>query len=341
MSDDARARTMDLIAGCWTTQAIHAAVQAGLVDALAKAPSTAPALASALGLDSRATYRLLRALAGLGICEHRADDAFALAERGRWLRSDVAGSLRGFAAHWGERTWNAFAQLEATVRSGTPIADSGRERFFSLADRPDEARVFHRSMAGATRHDAAAIVAACDVDGAREAIDVGGGLGALLVALLAAHPTLEGASADLPYLQADAQAFFAAEGVAGRARFIGLDFFASPPPAAGLYLMKSVLHDWDDDAATTILRNVAAAMDASAKLLVIERLAPERAAADPSLRNVLRSDLQMMVAVGGAERTEREYDALFAAAGLARRRTRPTASPFSVLEVVTRARSRP
>jgi hypothetical protein len=341
MSHDARARTMDLIAGCWTTQAIHAAVKLGVVDALAEAPSTASALAATLGLDSRSTYRLLRALAGLGICEHRGDDAFALSESGRWLRSDAPGSLRGFAVHWGDRTWNAFAQLEATVRSGAPIPDSGRERFFSLSSRPDEARVFHRSMAAATRHDAEAIVPACDVDGARDVVDIGGGLGTLLVAMLEAHPTLTGASADLAYLQSDAEAFLADAGVAGRARFVALDFFVSPPPPADLYLMKSVLHDWDDDAATTILRNVGAAMDASARLLVVERLAPTRASFHPSHLNVLRSDLQMMVATGGIERTEDEYDALFAAAGLARRRTRSTASPFSVLEVVTRARSRP
>ncbi|HEY8243303.1 MAG TPA: methyltransferase [Casimicrobiaceae bacterium] len=341
MSHDARARTMDLIAGCWTTQAIHAAVKLGLVDALAGGSRTAPALASTLGLDARATYRLLRALAGLGICEHRDGDAFALAEAGRWLRSDVPGSLRGFAFHWGDRTWKAFGQLEATLVSGVPIPDSGKERFFSLAERPDEARMFHRSMAGATRHDAAAIVAACDVDGAHDAIDVGGGLGALLVALLKAHPHLTGASADLPYLESDAHDFFAAEGVADRARYAALDFFDSPPPKADAYLLKSVLHDWDDGAATAILRNLRDAMGAHARLLVIERLAPIRAETDPSQLNVLRSDLQMMVAIGGVERTEREYDALFSAAGLARRRTLPTQSPFSVLDVVVDERTGP
>jgi hypothetical protein len=196
-------------------------------------------------------------------------------------------------------------------------------------------------MAAATRHDADAIVAACDVGGARDAIDVGGGLGALLVALLKAHPALTGASADLPYLEEEAHAFFAAEGVAGRARYVALDFFVSPPPKADVYLMKSVLHDWDDEAAIAILRNVRAAMDAHARLLVIERCAPRRAGPDRSQRNVLRSDLQMMVATGGVERTGREYDALFAAAGLALRRTVPTPSPFSVLEVVVDERTGP
>ena len=337
MSLDARTRTMDLIAGCWTTQAIHAAVKLGIVDALEGGPATAAALASKLDLDPRATYRLLRALAGLGICEHSGGDDFALADGGRLLTADAPGSLRAFTLHWGERTWAAFGQLDTTIRTGAAIRDSGRGRFFSLAERPVEARMFHRSMAAATRHDAAAIVAGCDVGESRDAIDVGGGLGALLVALLKAHPTLTGASADLAYLQADAHDFFAAEGVSDRARYVALDFFASPPPKADVYLMKSVLHDWDDETAIAILRNVRAAMDARARLLVVERCAPRRAAPDPSQHNVLRSDLQMLVATGGVERTEREYDTLLAAAGLTLRRTVTTASPFSVLEVVRQA----
>jgi hypothetical protein len=337
MTTDLRTRTMDLIAGCWTTQAIRAAVKLGIVDALAKGPATSAALASTLGLDPGATYRLLRALSGLGICEHRDDDHFALADGGRLLTADAPGSLRAFALQWGERTWAAFGQLDATIRTGAAIRDSGRERFFSLAERPIEARAFHRSMAGATRHDAAAIVAACDVGGAVEAIDVGGGLGTLLVALLEAHPRLTGASADLPYLEADALAFLAVEGVADRARYVALDFFASPPPKADLYLLKSVLHDWDDEAAIEILRHVCEAMGTHARLLVVERMAPIRAKADPLQLNVLRSDLQMMVAIGGIERTEPEYDALLAAAGLALRRTTPTTSPFSVLEAVRQA----
>ena len=325
---------MDLVAGCWTTQAIHAAVKVGLVDALDEGAGDAATLAARLGLEPRATYRLLRALASLGICEHRADDAFALAEDGRLLAARAPGSLRGFALHWGERTWGAFGQLEATLRTGLPIRDSGRERFLSLAERPAEALVFHRSMAGATQHDVAAIVAACDIAGASDAIDVGGGLGALVAALLEAHPRLTGATADLPYLEADALAFLASRGVAARARFVAVDLFASPPPQSDLYLMKSVLHDWDDDDAIAILRSVRVAMAPEARLLVVERLAPARATLEPALHNVLRSDLQMMVATGGAERTEAEFDALFATASLKRRGTTPTASPFHVLEVV-------
>lgn len=323
---------MDLCAGAWTTQAIHAAVKLGVVDRLAAGPASADVLAATLGLDARATFRLCRALAGLGLCELVDADAFALTEAGRLLAGDAPGSLRPFALQWGGRTYAAFGQLDATVRTGAPIADSGRARFDSLAHRPDEARAFHRGMAAATRHDVAAIVEACDVGDARDAIDVGGGLGTLVAALMKAHPRLTGATADLPYLERDALAFLADEGVGERARFVALDMFASPPPRADLYLMKSVLHDWPDDAALAILRNVRAAMDARARLLVVERLAPARATSDPSQRNVLRSDLQMMVAIGGVERTEAEYDALLEAAGLGRRHTRATGSPFSVIE---------
>ena len=196
-------------------------------------------------------------------------------------------------------------------------------------------RAWRSRTSAATRADAAAIVAACDVAAARQVVDVGGGHGALLVALLKAHPRLSGAIADLAYVQPSALAFLDGEGVGARARFVAVDFFASAPPKGDVLFLKSVLHDWDDAAATAILRNVRAAMDERSRLFVVERCAPERASPDPAFRNVLRSDLQMMVATGGIERTEREYDALFAAAGLARRRTVPTGSQFSVLEVAT------
>jgi hypothetical protein len=330
------ARTMDLVTGCWTTQAIHAAVKLGVIAALAAGPAGAPAIASKLGLHPRATYRLLRALAGLGLCEHRDDDAFALAGAGRALLADAPGSLHAFALHWGERMWRGFGDLDEVVRTGTPSRDWGRDRFFSLEHRPDQAQVLHGSMVGATRRDAQAIVDACDFADAREVVDVGGGYGALLAAVLKAHPGLAGATADLPYVREGALTFLAAEGLGKRARFAPLDFFVSAPPPADVYLLKSVLHDWDDAEAIAILRGVRAAMDERARLVVVERCAPARATALPAHEAVLRSDLQMMAVTGGVERTEREYDELFAAAGLERRRTLPTASPFSVLEAVAR-----
>jgi hypothetical protein len=133
-------------------------------------------------------------------------------------------------------------------------------------------------------------------------------------------------------LEPEALKFLAAEGVIDRARFLATDFFDSVAAGADVYLLKFIIHDWDDAESIAILRATAAAMGKGARALVIERLAPARADADPGLEPVLRGDIQMMVSTGGLERTEAEYDALFAAAGLRRTRTIPTPSPFSILE---------
>jgi hypothetical protein len=334
MSGDARDRVSSLITGCWTTQVVHAAVRRGVVDALAERPSSAAALAERLSLHPRSTFRLLRALAGLGLCAHEADDAFALTDEGRLLAADAPGSLRVYALHWGGRTWTALGQLEETLKTGAAFKDSGREGFFSMKDKPEQAHVFNMSMVRLTREVAPAVVAAYDFSGALDVVDLGGGYGALLAAVLHANPHLTGATADLAYMEEEALKFLAAEDVGGRARFIATDFFDSVPAGADVYLLKFIIHDWDDDESIAILRTLAAAMSADSKALVIERLAPERVEPGAAYEAVLRGDIQMMVSTGGVERTEAEYDALFAAAGLGRARTISTASAFSILEAV-------
>jgi hypothetical protein len=334
VSADARERVSGLITGCWTTQVVHAAVKHGVVDALAAGSASASAIAARLSLHPRATFRLLRALAGLGLCAHEAEDAFALTEEGRLLASDATGSLRVYALHWGGRTWSALGQLEATLKTGAPFQDSGRDGFLSMKDKPDQAHVFNMSMVRLTREVAPEIVAAYDFSAALDVVDLGGGYGALLAAVLHANPHLTGAAADLAYMEEEALRFLAAEDVGGRARFVAVDFFDAVPAGADVYLLKFIIHDWDDADAIAILRVLAAAMGPDAKALVVERLAPERAEAGARHEAVLRGDIQMMVSTGGVERTEAEYDALFAAAGLRRTRTIPTASAFSILEAV-------
>lgn len=334
MSEDARAHVTRLITAAWTTQAIHAAVKLGIVEALADRARPAPELADALGLHRRSTFRLLRALAGLGLAAHRDAETFELTDAGRLLCADAPGSLRVNALHWGGRTWEALTQLDQTVKTGAAFKDSGREGFFAMKDNPELAHVFNMAMVSLTREVAPAIVAACDFSEAREAFDLGGGYGALLAAVLTANPHLTGATVDIGYMAGEARTFLDAEGVGDRARFIAADFFEAVPGGAAVYLLKFILHDWEDAESIAILRNTAEAAGARGRILVIERLAPARAAPGPEHEAVLRGDIQMMVSTGGVERTEAEYDALFAAAGLARTRTIPTGSPFSVLEAV-------
>jgi hypothetical protein len=329
---DARATTASLITACWSTQVIHVAVRFGVPDQLARNVSSATEIASVVGAEPRAMFRLLRALTNLGLCRHLGDERFELTTPGQYLRSDVPDSLAVVARHWGGRTWSALGHLEGTLKTGRAWAHSGREGFFAMADKPDDAAVLNRSMAVQTSAVARAIVAAHDFSKYRYAIDLGGGYGALVSVLLQRYPQLHGASADLAYMESDAIAFLRQAGVAERAKFIATDFFQSVPAGADCYLLKFIVHDWDDEDALVILRNTAFAAGDKGTVLIIEQIMPERVAADPQHTTVVRGDIQMMVATGGMERTASEYRALLAAAGLKLNRIIPTASQFSIIE---------
>ena len=329
---DLRAATAALITGCWSTQVIYAAVELGIADELGTDAKSAAQIAQARGTHTRATFRLLRALASLGLCTHLGGDRFELTAAGRLLRNDVPGSLVALARHWGTRTWPALAHLPQSVKTGAAWAHGGREGFLSMAERPDEAAVLNRSMVQQTLQVARAIVAAYDFSGVREAIDLGGGYGALLSVLLESHPRLRGASADLAYMEREALAFLQERGVADRGRFIATDFFESVPVGADAYLLKYIIHDWDDADAIEILRNTSRAAGAHGRVLIIERIIPERIDARREHATIACGDVNMMVATGGLERTAPEYEALLAAAGLKLTQLIPTASEFSILE---------
>lgn len=335
MSDADRERVSALITGCWTTQAIHAAVKLGVFDALATEPLSSSDVASRLGTHRRSTFRLLRALANLSLVRHVENDRFEITDDGRLLASDAPESLSVVARHWGGRTWASLGQLESSVLTGAPYRDSGKEGFFSMKDKPELAAVFNASMASQTLQVAEAIVEAYDFAGAREIVDLGGGYGALLAVALKKHPALIGVSADLAYMERAALDYLAKAGVGDRARYVPTDFFESVVPGADVYLLKFIIHDWEDEESIAILSNTAKAAGSKGKVVVVERIAPDRAAPDPSQTAVLRGDLQMLASTGGVERTEAEYDALFAASGLRRTRTIRTKSPFSLLEATS------
>jgi hypothetical protein len=186
-------------------------------------------------------------------------------------------------------------------------------------------------MAGASTRAAAAIVATLgDLGGARTVVDVGGGQGALLAALLRANPEAQGVLFELPQVAEAGRAALAAAGLAGRSRVETGDFFEAVPAGGDLYLLQRIVHDWDDEEATRLLRNLRAAMPAHARLLLIEAVVPPGDA--PSHAKLL--DLNMLVLAGGRERTEAEYRALLAAAGLALRRVLPATAAMSVLEAL-------
>jgi len=332
-----RADTAALITGCWSTQVIHAAVRLGVLDRFGAEAVASHEIAAAAGAHPQATLRLLRALAILGLCRDLGGGRFELTPAGRLLRADAPDSLAALARHWGSRTWQALAHLEESVRTGSPWSRGGREGFTSMAQRPEEAAVLNQSMVEQTLQVAREIVEAYDFSPLREVIDVGGGYGALLSVVLERYPHLRGVSADLAYMAPEASAFLAARGLAHRARFLPVDFFETLPAGADAYLLKYIIHDWNDRDAVEILRNTRIAAGGHGAVLLIERLLPERIGSEPPDRAraeaaVVCGDINMMVATGGLERTQSEYRALLETAGLALARVIPTSGAFHILE---------
>ena len=318
------------IMGFRATQMIHVAAKLGLADRLAWGPRRAADLAASVGAEPQALHRLLRALSALGIFAEDDTGAFALTPQAELLRSDAQGSLRDIALLFGgDWLWQAYGSMLHSVRTGDPafVKVHGQPLYGYLHEHPRAAAQFNAAMTSYSGHETAVILEAYDFAGARNVVDIGGGHGALLAGVLHAHPHLCGILFDLPSVVAGAAHLLAEAGIADRARRLSGDFFDEAPAGGDLYLMKSVLHNWDDIDARRILATCRAAMAPDARLLVIERVVP--AGNGPSEAKLF--DINMLVAMGGRERTEREFGALFRDAGLSLERTLPTRSPLSII----------
>jgi hypothetical protein len=334
MDITAETRLLELVNGCWTTQAVYAATELGIADALAGGPMTAGDLAARLALDAPAAERLLRALVSLGVCSHGADGVYTLTDTGALLRDDHPRSLRAWCLMTGRHLWNFWAALPDVVRTGIHV--HGRagapNRFRMLDDRPAEAADFHRAMTELSRMVGAAVaqaVAKLASPGAT-VVDVGGGHGELLCAVLRHSPGLRGVVLDLPSAAAGAGELLHAYGLEERAQVATGDFFATVP-AGDLLLLKTVLHDWDDAAACTILRVCSQALRPGGVVLVIERVLPETVGNEARDRAACRADLNMLVATGGRERSANDFARLAGDAGLAIIERTPAPAGFTMM----------
>jgi hypothetical protein len=306
-----------LIGSYWKPHVITAAAQLGLADAMDGA-ATASDLAATLGVDETALARLLRAMASIGLVEDAGDGSFALTESGACLRSDSPHSLKGMALHVGTQLAPAFAALAQCVATGKPPAGiaHGPDGFAEFADKPEAAAVFNQAMVDNSRRFAAEAAQAYDFTRFANIADVGGGYGAVLATLLKAAPESEGFVLDLAHARDGAEALFAQEGVAERARFVEASFFEPLPESADCYVLKYILHDWNDAYAETIVQRVGEAAAASnGTVVLIERIMPERFEASAPHAIAAYGDLTMML-WDGKERTEREFRALLAQGNL-------------------------
>jgi SAM-dependent methyltransferase len=321
---DDRARLARLADGYLVTQLLHVAVALGVPEALAAGPRPVGDVAREVGAVPDLLRRVARGLAAEGVLEEFDDDRFALTATGELLRAGAPGSLRGTVVARAEVYYGAVAGLLDTVRAGgTPFERvHGRPFFESLAADPDRLAAFSASMADRSAHEAAAVVAACDVARWSSVVDVGGGTGALVRAVRERAPGADVRLLDRPEVAARS----GVPAVAG-------DFFEAVPAAADAYLLSRVLHDWDDADAVRILRTCRAAMRPDSVLVVVEAVLPGRAADDPA---AVRMDLHMLLLLGGRERTLPEFDALLAAADLHRTAATRTGTGVHVIEARTR-----
>jgi len=303
-----------LVDGYQVSQAIHVATVLGIADLLADGPRGSDTLAAATGSHPAALYRLLRALAAVGVFREEPGRCFASTPMGDCLRSNAPQPVAPWAAFaLIPPQWQAWGALLHSVRTGQNAFRHvhGEDVWAYRAHHPEAGATFDRAMTGLTHLGTAAVLAAYDFSRFGTIVDVGGGHGTLLAAVLAQHPTMHGVLFDQTHVVAGAAEVLQAMGVAGRCQVVGGSFFEAVPEGGDAYLLKQIVHDWEDREATAILRSCRRAIGRDGRLLVIER---ELGTANEGAASKFM-DLQMLVSAGGRERTRDETAALFADAG--------------------------
>ena len=325
------AQLQQLICGHWIAQAIAVAAELGIADLLAEGPRPSDELARATGSHPGALYRLLRALASLGVFTEVEPKRFGLTPMAEGLRGDAPSSQRSRAIQTcSDVQWRTWGQLGYSVRTGQSAFKQvhGMDTWEYRARNPEVNARFNASETSLVTQVANAVASAYDFSGFRKVIDVGGSHGALLIAILSVNPELRAVLFDLPHVVEGAGEPLVAAGLLERCQIIGGDMFQAVPAGGDAYLLSRIIHGWNDDRAMVILANCRRVMGPQSKLLVAEEVIPS---GDVASYGKL-SDLNMLVSPGGQERTEAEYRALYAAAGFTLTRVIPTRSRISLIE---------
>ncbi len=325
-----------MINGFRMTYAIHAAATLGVADLLADGPRPCVELAEATGARAPLLRRLLCLLASAGVFAEVEPGVFGLTPEAELLR-DTPGSLRNAALFWGELGTLAWRDLVGVVRTGQTGYQlvTGMREWDYYVQNPSAGALFNATMTDSSQASADAIVAAYDFPSAGTVVDVAGGHGTLIAAILRARPGLCGVLFDAPHVVTGADALLEAAGVADRCRVVGGDFFKAVPDGGDLYTMKWIVHDWDDERAGAILRNCRKAVGERGTLLVIDRVMPSGTVSpSPAFAEACRADVNMMAWTGGQERTAEEFGELLGSTGFHLTRIVPTAGPLSLIEAI-------
>jgi len=324
---------MQMVQGMMVAKSLQAAAELGIADRLGDSARSIDDLARTTGTDRSALFRLLRALASLGIFQQDDSGRFRQTALSEPLRSDSPGSVRDYlmyAPHDGNlRAWMGLASV---LRTGEPsfAEANGCTMWDYFLQHPEVGERFDRAMTSLAAANNRMLLEAYDFSPFSTLIDVGGGQGLLLAGILRAYPNLRGTLFDLPAVAARAEAAFASGGVDGRAEVVAGDAFESIPAGFDAYLMKNVLHDWDDERCTRLLERCRAAIPRHGKLILVDAvMLPGN---DPHPAKWF--DLHMMVALGGRERTAEEFRSLLETAGFILTRAEPLPGLVGIVEAV-------
>jgi hypothetical protein len=322
---------MQTITGFMHAKTLAHAAELGVADLIAKGTTEVPAMAEKLRVDGEALYRMLRALASLGIFAETSARRFENTPLSELLRSDVPNSLRDYCVYAvTEENVRSWLRLDEVIRTGQPVFEKvmGSQPFEYLKATPVFAAKFSKAMSSMSAQTIPAFLAAHDFSAYQSIADVGGGYGHVIAAILEKHPNLRGAVFDLPIVIEGARKLIADRGLGARCEVAPCDFFESVPAGWNAYLMKHIIHDWNDADSIRILTSVRKAAAPGARLLLIEAVLPPGNTPHPAKW----LDLHMMTILGGKERTEAEFAALFREAGFRFDRVIPTRSPQSIIE---------
>src|SRR3984893_17435151 len=318
--------------GYWVSQAIYVAAKLGIADLLKDGPQSCVALATATGADTPSLFRLMRALASVGVFSHGRTDCFALSRLAESLQTEVHGSLRAMVITLGEIHYQACGNLLHSIQTGSPAFNNvfGTSLFGYLRQNADAADKFNEGMTNLSSMLAYAVLMAYDFTAISSIVDVGGGHGKLLEKILQFNPDIRGTVFDTASTIERAKQQLGNNAWGRRCSYVAGDFFTSVPQGADAYLLCGVIHDWDDSRAVTILRNCRRAMTKNSRVLLVDMIVPDAASA--SFSKLL--DLNVLVMNGGQERTIAEFCAVLNAADYKLTRIVPTMAPQSVIEAI-------